>query len=147
MTGLVRTTLLIAVLTALAGAFGGWIGVRIGVHQAHEHVGLDAVVHDQLYLTPAQQARIGRLETAFATRRRSLEAEMKAANIDLATAIGSEHAYGPRAELAVARFHRAMGALQEETIRHVLAMRGVMTPIQARQFDALIEKALEPPPA
>lgn len=144
MNRLVRTVLIIAVLTALAAAFGGWIGVRIGVGQSHERAGLDAVVHDRLQLTGSQKARLGVLESAFAARRRALEIEMDAANSDLAAAIGSEHTYGPRARRAVARFHIAMSALQEETIRHVLAMRGVMTPDQARRFDRLIDKALRP---
>ena len=147
MSRLIRISLVIAMLTALAAAFGGWVGVRVGVRQAHDRPGLDAVVHDQLRLTGPQEARIRILERAFAYRRKGLEAEMRAANSDLASAIGAEHVYGPRAQQAVARFHAAMGALQEETIRHVLAMRGVMTPDQARQFDRLIDKALKPPPA
>ncbi|MGI9169836.1 MAG: heavy metal resistance protein, partial [Caulobacteraceae bacterium] len=62
-------------------------------------------------------------------------------------AIATEHAYGPRAQQAVERFHRAMGTLQEDTIRHVLTMRQVMTPDQARRFDVLIHNALKPPTA
>jgi Spy/CpxP family protein refolding chaperone len=144
---LVRITLVIALLTALAAAFGGWAGVRIGVHQAGERAGLDEIVHDRLHLTRVQQTRIGAMEAVFATRRDALEAEMRAANLDLAAAIDAEHVYGPRARQAVTRFHEAMGRLQEETIRHVMAMRAVLTPEQARRFDGLIDKALEPPPA
>lgn len=147
MNRLIRITAIIVIITAIAAAFGGWVGIRIGVHQAHARAGLDAIVHDQLRLNAVQNARIENLEADFAARRRALEAEMKAANVDLAGAIEAEHAYGPKARQAVARFHMAMGALQEETIRHVLAMRAVMTPTQARRFDGLIDKALKPPPA
>ena len=147
MSRLVRITLIVALVTAIAAAFGGWVGVRIGVHQAGERAGLDQTVHHRLHLTRVQQARIAALEAAFATRRQALGAEMRAANLDLAAAIDAEHAYGPRAQQAVARFHGAMGTLQEETIRHVMAMRAVLTPEQARRFDGLVDKALEPPPA
>ena len=40
------------------------------------------------------------------------------------------------------RFHDAMSELQKETILHVLAMRTVLTPDQAVQFDQRIGEAL-----
>jgi Spy/CpxP family protein refolding chaperone len=144
---LVRVTVLIAVLTAFVAGLGGWVGVRIGLHQAHARAGLDELVHHELHLTPAQDIKIERLESDFGGQRRPLETEMRAANADLADAIATEHAYGPRAQQAVERFHRAMGTLQEDTIKHVLAMREVMTPDQARRFDVLINTALKPPTA
>ena len=70
---------------------------------------------------------------------------MRAANVDLAEAIITEHAYGSKARQAVDRFHRAMSALQEDTIRHIFAMRAVMTADQAHRFDVLVAKALKPP--
>ncbi len=95
----------------------------------------------------AQDRQVQALEAQFDEQRRIREAEMRAANVDLAEAIGAEHAYGARARQAVERFHRAMGALQEGTIRHVFAMRAVMTPEQARLLDTLVAKALKPPAA
>ncbi len=147
MTSLVRVAVLIAVLTALVAGLGGWIGVRIGLQQAHAKAGLDELVHHELHLSQAQDRRIDALETGYGAQRRSLEAEMRAANADLADAIATEHTYGPRAQQAVERFHRAMGALQEDTIKHILAMRAVMTPEQAKRFDVLINNALKPPSA
>ncbi len=147
MSRLVRVAVLIAVLTALVAGLGGWIGVRIGLQQAHTRAGLDELVHHELHLTPTQDRQIEALETDFGVQRRALEAEMRAANADLADAIATDHAYGPRAQQAVGRFHRAMGTLQEDTIKHVLAMRAVMTPQQARRFDVLINNALKPPSA
>lgn len=144
MTRLVSVAVLIAVLTALVAGLGGWIGVRIGLHQAHAKAGLDEAVHRELHLTQAQDRLIEVLEGGYGAQRRVLEAEMRAANADLANAIATEHAYGPRAQHAVQRFHQAMGALQEDTIKHVLAMRAVMTPQQARRFDILINNALKP---
>lgn len=147
MSRLVRVSILLVLLTALVAAVGGWIGVRVGLHEAHTHAGLDEIVHHEMHLTGAQDRQLGTLEADFARQRRALETEMRAANADLADAIASEHAYGPQAQRAVERFHRAMGLLQEATIRHVMAMRAVMTPSQAKRFDTLVDRALKPPAA
>lgn len=144
---IIRVTVLIALLTIVVAALGGWFGVRIGLHQAQGTAGLDEVVHRDLRFTPAQNQQLETLERAFSQRRQSRETEMRAANADLAAAIAAEHAYGPRAQQAIGRFHRAMGALQEDTIRHVLSMRALMTSEQARRFDKLVDRALKPPAA
>ncbi len=144
MSRLIRVAVLIVLLTAFVAGAGGWVGVRIGLDQARAPTGLDALVHRALPLSPAQTLRIEALEGDFAAQRHSLETEMRAANADLADAIATDHVYGPRAQQAIARFHHAMGALQEDTIKHVLAMRAVMTPAQARRFDALVDAALKP---
>lgn len=147
MSRLFRITVLLALLTALVAAAGGWIGVKVGLHQAHARSGLDEIVHHELHLTVDQNRRIEALEADYAHRHVALETEMRAANADLADAIGAEHVYGPKAQHAVERFHKAMGTLQEDTIRHVLAMRAVMTPDQAKRFDVLVDRALKPPAA
>ena len=67
---------------------------------------------------------------------------MRAANAALASAIREEHGYGPRVTDAVERFHHAMGQLQTETIRHVFAMRDVLTPEQLGTFDETVISAL-----
>lgn len=147
MSRLVRITALIAVLTLLAAALGGWFGVTLGLREAHGRAGLDEIVHHDLRFSPAQNRQLEALEADFGRERRAREAEMRAANADLAAAIASEHSYGPRAQQAIARFHRAMGALQEDTIRHILAMRALMTPDQSKRFDTLVDQALKPPAA
>ncbi|MGI9169154.1 MAG: periplasmic heavy metal sensor, partial [Caulobacteraceae bacterium] len=85
-----RVTVLSAVLTAFVAGLGGWVGVRIGLHQAHARAALDELVHHELHLTGTQDARIERLESDFGGRRRALETEMRAANADLADAIATE---------------------------------------------------------
>jgi Spy/CpxP family protein refolding chaperone len=137
-----RTFLGMLALTIIAAALAGWLGVRYGVHRALPPADLDTMVHQQLDLSSDQDRRIEALEAQYAARRLALQAEMTSANQDLAAAIMQEHAYGPRADQAIGRFHRAMRALQEATIRHVLAMRAVLTPGQAKKFDSLIAKAL-----
>ncbi len=134
----------LVVLTALVGTIGGWVGARYGLESARPEPSLDAVLHRDLHLTRDQSRRIGHLEATFATRRVALEAEMRAANADLARAISTEHVYGPNAERAIGRFHAAMGALQRETVIHVLAMRAVLDPDQAAQFDKTVTQSLAP---
>jgi Spy/CpxP family protein refolding chaperone len=131
-------------LTAALAAIAGWAGVRYGLSQSRPRPGLDQIMHHQLGLTADQNRRIETLEAGYAARRAALESEMRVADRDLAAAITTEHAYGPRAQQAMKRFHAAMGALQEETIKHVLAMRTVLTPEQAKRFDKTVSKALAP---
>jgi 16S rRNA A1518/A1519 N6-dimethyltransferase RsmA/KsgA/DIM1 with predicted DNA glycosylase/AP lyase activity len=104
-----------------------------------------ALLHERLTLDAAQERRIHDLEAAFAQRRAGLEAEMRADNERLASAIEGEHGYGPKVAKAVDRSHHVMGQLQKETLQHIFAMRGVLRPDQAAQFDAAIVKALTQP--
>lgn len=129
-------------LTALAAAGGGWAGIRYGLAQVHSNPGIDEVLHRELNLTADQNRRIESLEAQFAQRKAALDAEMRAANRELAQAIAAEHVYGPPAQSAIERFHEAERTLQEETVKHVLAMRSVLTPEQMRRFDDAISKAL-----
>jgi Spy/CpxP family protein refolding chaperone len=129
-------------LTLVAAAVGGWAGVHYGSTPARSSASLDDLLHHELNLTTDQGQRISVLEQQFAARRRTLEDQMRAANRELATAIVSEHRYGPEARQAIENFHAAMASLQEETIQHVLAMRAVLTPVQAQQFDKTVAQAL-----
>ncbi len=141
-----RAVISTLVLALLVAAFGGWLGVQYGLHQAAVMPGLDQVLHHELTLSADQQQRLASLETGFAARRKLLENEMRAANRDLAAAIVGEHRYGPAAEQAIDRFHLAMKTLQQETILHVLAMRAVLTPDQAQKFDKTVSKVLNSDP-
>ncbi|ANP48068.1 hypothetical protein ATE48_12910 [Candidatus Viadribacter manganicus] len=131
-----------AAVAFAAGVGGVWVGMT-GMHALHHaRPGLHDVVHERLDLTQEQIERIEIIESEFATRRRAQEAEMQAANAELAAAIREEHGYGPRVTAAVARFHHAMGELQSETIRHVFAMREVLTAEQQAIFDTTVVDAL-----
>jgi Spy/CpxP family protein refolding chaperone len=132
----------VALMTAFAGAVGGWVGIQYGLRESGSNPGLDEVLHNELNLTAEQDQRIEALESEFAIRRKVLEDEMRAANRDLAAAIQNDHVYGPRAQSAIERFHAAESALQEETVKHVLSMRTVLTPEQITRFDEAISAAL-----
>ena len=70
---------------------------------------------------------------------------MRADNQRLAAAIAAEHGYGPKVAQAVDRSHQVMGQLQKETLQHMFAMRAVLRPDQAAQFDAAVVRALTQP--
>jgi Spy/CpxP family protein refolding chaperone len=129
-------------LTLAAGAGGGYLGVHYGLQQTGNPTSLDALMHHRLDLSTAQRARIAALEGKFAAERRPLEADLARARRALVSAISAEHRYGPQVAQAVTYVHQAMGALQQATLQHVLAMRAVLTPEQARQFDATVAEAL-----
>lgn len=139
---LARSLVFTVVLSALAAGLGAWGGARYVVGHMHHAEPLHQVVHDKLQLSAQQEARIAGLERDYALRRKSLEAEMRAANADLARAIDQSHTYGPDVQHAIDRFHMAMGDLQKQSILHVLAMRQVLTPKQATVFDQTVAKAL-----
>jgi Spy/CpxP family protein refolding chaperone len=141
MTRLLRPLLLTVLLAAIAGAIGAWGGARY-VLQRHQQPSLHGFVHEELALTSDQERKLAVIEQDFAVRRRAREAELRAANAELAAAIQARHTYSPDVQSAVERFHHAMGELQKETILHVLAMRTVLTADQAAKFDRRISEAL-----
>lgn len=137
-----RRTLQVALIAFLAALAGVLIGRSITDHQQSSSSALHDLLHDQLDLDAAQLRQIDRLEIQFAARRQALELELRADNARLAAAIQAEHGYGPRVAAEVERSHAAMGDLQKETLEHIFAMRRVLRPDQARQFDRAVFKAL-----
>lgn len=136
-----RLFLAMLLITAVAGGLAGWAGVEYGLHRAVRD-DLDTVLHHDLDLTVAQNQRIEALEKTFALDRARYEVEMRAANRQLAQALTQSHSDSPEVERAIQRFHIAMAELQVRTVRHVLAMRAVLTPEQARIFDQTVSKTL-----
>lgn len=108
---------------------------------------LHVLMHEKLQLDPGQKVRVEALEADFAGQREALDVRLRQANAELAAAIVSEHQYGPKVAGAVDHSHMAMGDLQKSTLRHVFAMRSVLRPDQAAQFDAAVGKALTQPAA
>ena len=140
-----RRYLLVA-LVAFAAALATVLVVRIWIApEPRVENEVHALLHQQLKLDPTQEQRINALEAAFTLRRDQLEAEMRADNQRLAAAIVAERGYGPKVGRAVDRSHQVMGELQKETLQHIFAMRRVLRPDQAEQFDAAVVKALTQP--
>ena len=137
---------ILVAVTAFAAALAAVLVARTWLAPAPRvESQVHALLHQRLKLDPAQEQRIHQLEAAFAKRREALEAEMRVDNERLAKAITAEHGYGPQVGAAVDRSHHVMGQLQKETLQHIFAMRGVLRPDQAAEFDAVIVKALTQP--
>ncbi len=137
-----RTFAVMILITVIAAALAGWAGVRYGLSHTEEAQNIDATLHRDLGLTADQDRRLEVLEKSFSQDRERLQKQMRAANIELARSITQEHTYEPGARIAIDHFHLAMRALQEKTIQHVLAMRALLTPPQAKIFDKSINHAL-----
>ena len=137
-----RMFLAMLVVTAFAGGLAGWAGVEYGLHRTAVQDDLDTVLHRDLNLTGDQESQIAKLENTFAKDRAAYQTEMRAANRDLARALTEANPNDPEIERAIHRFHAAMAALQMRTVKHVLAMRSVLTPDQARIFDTTVDKTL-----
>jgi hypothetical protein len=145
---LARAILLTLVLSLAAAGLAAWAGASYAMRHARAaQEPLHAVLHEKLHLSPDQTRRIEALEAGYGLRRKALEAQMRAANAELADALAQDHAYTPRVQQAVDHFHAAMGELQKQTILHVLAMRAVLTPDQTATFDRTVQKALVQSPA
>lgn len=141
----IRRHLLTALIAFCAALAAIWVSQRFGAPAPAPSGELHALMHDELKLDPAQEAAVERLEVQFAQRRKALDAQLRAANAQLAEAIASEHQYGPRVSQAVDATHMAMGELQKATLSHVFAMRAVLRPDQVKRFDEEVSKALTRP--
>lgn len=143
MTALARMSLAVVVVTTLAAAAGGWLGVRYGQTHARPSMSLNELLHHQLDLSVAQHRQLAAMEASYAAQRRVLEDQARAANRELAHALLTQHRYGPQAQLAIDHLHVVMATLQERTVMHILAMRAVLTPAQAKIFDQTVAGALD----
>ena len=136
-----KSIVLTAVLAALASGAATWASAT-WVMRDRQPPSLHSIVHEQLDLSADQNQRLDAIETRFAARRPALEAEVRAANRELAAAIAASGGDTPQVQAAVDHFHAAMGDLQKATITHVFEMRSVLTPAQAEVFDAAVVDGL-----
>lgn len=130
-----------AVLAALASGAATWASAT-WILRERQPPSLHSVVHDKLDLSAEQDRRLDAIEARFAERRPALEAEVRAANRELAAAIAASEGDTPQVQAAIDHFHVAMGELQKATIAHVFEMRAVLTPAQAEVFDTAVVNAL-----
>lgn len=136
-----KSVALTAVLAALTSGAATWASAT-WVMRERQPPNLHSVVHEKLDLSAEQDRRLDVIEARFAAQRPALEAEVRAANRELAAAIAASDGDTPQVQAAVDHFHTAMGDLQKATIAHVFEMRSVLTPAQAEVFDEAIVDAL-----
>ena len=137
-----RNVLVIALVAFVAAIAGVLIGRAVSPQRAEPQNALHELLHEKLDLDARQQAQIEQLEAQYKMRRSSLELELRADNARLATAIETEHSYGPQVAAEIDRSHQAMGELQKVTLAHIFAMRAILRPDQAKRFDHAVVKAL-----
>lgn len=142
MTPGLRNLLITIALVVVAAGGGAWLCARYVVTHHAKGPSLHDMVHKSLDLTPEQSRRLDAIEKTYAVDRARLEDEVRAANRELATAIRKGEKDSPELNMAIDHLHMAMGALQKATIGHVFDMRAVLTPQQAKKFDAEITSAL-----
>ncbi|MBP8231246.1 MAG: periplasmic heavy metal sensor [Rhizorhabdus sp.] len=137
-----RNLILTIVLVVLAAGGGAWLCAHYVVSHHTGRPSLHDMVHKNLDLTPEQSRRLDAIEKSYASERKRLEGEIRSANRELAVAIQKGEKDSPELNAAIDHLHMAMGALQKATIAHVFDMRSVLTPEQAKTFDAEIVSAL-----
>lgn len=137
-----RNLLITVVLAVLAAGGGASLCAYYVISHQTRGPSLHDMVHRDLGLTPEQSRKLDAIEDRYAVQRETLEADVRAANRELADAIREGHKDSPQVEAAIDHLHMAMGALQKATIAHVFDMRAVLTPQQAKAFDAEVIAAL-----
>ncbi|MDP1630221.1 MAG: periplasmic heavy metal sensor [Caulobacter sp.] len=136
-----RNLLVTVALAFLAGG-GATLGAFYVISHQTAQPSLHDIVHRDLDLTPAQSRQLDAIEDRYAGELKALEADVRAANHELADAIRDGHRDSPQVGAAIDHLHMAMGALQKATIAHVFDMRAVLTPAQTPAFDAEVSAAL-----
>ncbi len=137
-----RNLLITVILAALAAGGGASLCAYYVISHQTAGPSLHDMVHRDLDLTPEQTRRLDAIEEKYAVERKVLEADVRAANRELAAAIRQGHKESPEVEAAIDHLHMAMGELQKATVAHVFDMRAVLSPQQARTFDAEVIAAL-----
>lgn len=140
--GWTRRYVLVALVAIVAALMTVYATRLLTPHEDPAGSDLHALLHGEIKLSSDQERRIEALEARFTQDRRDLDRQLRAANAAIAAAYRSEHAYGPKVSGAIDRLHVVMGELQKLTLRHVVAMRGVLSPSQAAVFDKAVDKAL-----
>ena len=117
-----------------------WVEARHAAVDPHEWL------HSELNITAEQHEALAPLETKFAQRNRVLREQMRAANHELAVAIGRGQANSPEIAAAIGKIHQHMGELQNASIEHLFAMRATLTPAQSATLLRLAQQSLDDPP-
>lgn len=138
---------LLLILIVLAVAFTAlFIGQRYFYHHHHHanHAAVDMhnYFHNQLGITAKQDTKLSRIEKHYNKKRQRLEETIRLANGELADAIKNTRSYSSEVQQAVDKIQKAMGELQESTLKHLFEMEAVLTDEQNLKFQQLITDAL-----
>ena len=138
-----QVNLITVALAILVASVGAWFCSRyVVLHHDKGGSALHDIVHTELNLSAEQDQKLDIIEQKYAEQRKAKEADIRAANRELAVAIQAGHQDSPEVETAIDHIHMAMGALQKLTVMHVFDMRAVLTSEQAKKFDDKVAAAL-----
>lgn len=130
---------------AIAGAVGAVVvsGAHWLLQSAHPApMDLHQELHEQVPLSPQEQARLQQREDAYQARRKAIEQRVKAANGRLARAIALQPGWTPEVEAASRDVESAAADLERATLQHVVEMREGLDPKHRPAYDAALVKAL-----
>ncbi|PHS21920.1 MAG: heavy metal resistance protein [Robiginitomaculum sp.] len=139
---LVRKTIFAVILSFVAGIAGVWLGLKTLPASDPSPINLHEIVHHEFDLNAEQEAALNRLEAEYAHRREKYIEALKAANFEMAAAIKKHHDLSPEVVLAEQKYLSVLGEFQTETLRHIFAMRAIMSPGQAKKFDDIVLRSL-----
>ena len=91
-------------------------------------------LHQNLNLSPAEDAALHAAESSFASRRKDLRAAMSAAESDLRHLILRDGKDSPELKAAVQRLASAQAELQQAVLTHLFTMADHLDPIQRQQL-------------
>lgn len=137
-----RKVLCYAAIAGLIVMIGSCVVMRTSKPWFGVHGSNHGWLHDRLGLTAEQERALVVLEDKFAEQQGGPEAEIRAANRELAEAIWQDQSYSERVAAAVERVHRAQGELQRLSIAHIFEMQGALAPSQVKKLHQLVADAL-----
>jgi len=137
-----RQTFLSVVLGFAAGLLGIWVGLKVLPDARPVTIGMHDLIHQDLNLNAEQKASLQRLEEQYELHREKYKSNLRAATTALTAAIEQHHELSPEVQQAELEYLRVLGDFQNETLRHIFAMRAVLNAEQARKFDAQMLRSL-----
>lgn len=141
MNGRVKWLLLSALCSAVLAGGTAWFVTDWALHRhgeshAHDHAepDLHAWMHEHLDLTPEQHTAMEPYEAAFEKERTRLQADIRSAGQDVATALDAATLDDARLKAALERLNQSQGELQRQTLDHFFAMKRYLRPAQAKKL-------------
>lgn len=133
------------VVAAAAGFIGAWAGAE-GVHRREQtpllRTSIHAMISQGLNLNASQRSEIAAIDERYDKRRNALRVQIGRANVELASAMSEEMAFGPQAQTAIDHLQHSVGDLQSSTVLYVLEVRDVLTREQKVIYDRKVVEAL-----
>ncbi len=139
MNGLSKLILLLA-LVAIVAATACWTTSHVFFPPAPPTTDFHHWLHTQLGITADQDKALDKEEERFAAQRKDLVGMIQKDNEELATAMAQDREYSPRVMAAVEKIHHAQSELEEATLKHIFAMKPILS---ADQFDKLLKLTSE----